>query len=97
MVAKKYRLTRPVRPIDRPDQERPTALIWVESEGEDQDGTLVIQCQDPALLEKIRYHLFNSYGSRARPLEEDQPFSPRDLACALGGRFMQPFEAVELS
>jgi hypothetical protein len=95
-LVKKYRLTRPLRPIDRPGQDRPTALIWVESSDYDEDGTLVIECQDQALLEKIRWHLFNSYGDRARPLEEDQPFSPRDLACALDGRFMKEFAAVEI-
>ncbi|MBS2036720.1 hypothetical protein JST97_17150 [bacterium] len=95
MVNRKYRLTRPARPIDLPGQSRPTALVWVDAPSYDEDGTLVIECQDPGLLEKIRHHLFNSYGDRGRPLEEDQPFSPRDLACALDGRFMKEFEAVE--
>ena len=97
MVVKKYRLTRPPRPIDRLGQDRPTALIWVESVDYEEDGTLVIECQDQTLLDKIRYHLFNSYGSRGRPLQEDEPFSPRDLACALDGRFMKEFGAVEIS
>ena len=94
MVAKKYRLTRPLRPIDLPGRERPSALVWVESVDYDEDGVLHIEGEE-SLVEKIRQELLGSYGNRARPLMEGV-FSPRDLACALDGRFMKPFEPVEI-
>jgi len=94
LVAKKYRLTRPLRPIDLPGRERPSAIVWVESSDYDEDGVLHIEGEE-SLVEKIRQELLGSYGNRARPLMEGV-FSPRDLACALDGRFMKPFEAVEI-
>ena len=94
MVAKKYRLTRPLRPIDLPGLERPSALVWVESADYDEDGVLHIEGEED-LVERIRRELFGSYGDRGRPLIEGV-FSPRDLACALDGRFMKPFEPVSI-
>ncbi|MBN9415102.1 MAG: hypothetical protein J0I12_06655 [Candidatus Eremiobacteraeota bacterium] len=97
MVARKYRLTRPARPIDLPWTERPTAVVWVQSTGEDEDGDFQVEGQDADLLDLIRTAISQSYGDRGRSLWADQPFSPRDLACALFGRWMKQFEAVELS
>lgn len=97
MVTKKYRLIRPARPIDLPWTERPTAVVWVDAPDYDEDGTLHIEAQDEHLIEKIRTAISQSYGDRGRSLMVDQPFSPRDLACALFGRWMKQFEAVELA
>jgi hypothetical protein len=91
-LPRKYRLTRPRRPIDRPDHPRPTALIWVAAEDEDTDGQVRIE-GDPTLILLIQDALFNSYGNRARPMEGD--VSPRDLAVALDGKFLRPFEPQE--
>lgn len=90
----KYRLTRPRRPIDLPGQPRPTAVVWVESEDYDADGPIHVESDDPRLTEQVREALFNSYGNRARPIDGD--VSPRDLACALDGRFLKAFEPVEI-
>lgn len=97
MVAQKYRLTRPARPIDLPWTERPTATVWVDAPDYDSDGTLYVQAEDEHLVEKIRTALSMSYGNRGRSLSADEPFSPRDLACALFDSWMRPFEAVEIS
>jgi len=91
----KYRLTRPARPIDLPGRARPTALVWVESAGYDEDGVLRVEGDDPGLVELIREHLENSYGNRARIIELDC-LTPRDLACALDGWQMRQFEAQEV-
>ncbi|MBT9584120.1 hypothetical protein IV102_12335 [bacterium] len=91
-MSTRYRLTRPRRPIDLPDQPRPGALVWVESPEYDSDGPLRVEGED-RLVEKIRLALSMSYGSRGRPLQGD--FSPRDLAVALDSRDMAAFEPVE--
>jgi hypothetical protein len=93
-LPRKYRLTRPARPIDRPGQHRPTACIWVDSAAEEDDGPLRLE-GDERLLEQIREAIFNSYGMRGRPL--DGAMSPLDLAVALDGKFLRPFEPTELS
>lgn len=90
----KFRLTRPRRPIDRPDTVRPTAVVWIDSPEYDEDGPLRIESEDEFLAERVRDALLQSYGNRARPL--DGEFSPRDLAVAMGGRIMQPFEPAEV-
>ncbi len=97
MVAQKYRLTRPARPIDLPWTERPTAVVWVEASDHDTDGSLYIETEDEHLAEKIRSAISMSYGNRGRSLSVDEPFSPRDLACALSDSWMKQFEAVEIS
>ena len=96
MVAKKYRLLRPARPIDLPWKERPSAVVWVEASDQDEDGVLHVEGEDADLVEKIRFAISQAYGSRGRSLSLEEPFSPRDLACALFGRWMTQFEAVEL-
>lgn len=92
-MSRRFRLYRPRRPIDLLGQPRPSALVWVESAGEEEDGLLRVE-GEAHLVERIREALGMSYGSRGRPLEES--FSPLDLAVALGGRFMKPFEAEEV-
>ena len=91
-MSPRYRLTRPLRPIDLPGQQRPTALVWVESPEYDGDGPLRVEGEE-RLVEKIRLALGMSYGSRGRPLQGD--FSPRDLAVAMDSRDMAAFEPVE--
>jgi len=93
VVPRKYLLTRPLRPIDRPGQPRPTATLWVDSEDEESDGPICME-GDEGLLQLIRQAIFNSYGMRARPM--DGPVTPVDLAVALEGRFLKAFEPVEL-
>lgn len=88
----RYRLTRPRRPIDLPDQPRPSALVWIESPEYDSDGPLRVEGEG-RLVEKIRLVLGMSYGSRGRPLNGE--FSPRDLAVAMDGRDMEAFEPIE--
>ena len=90
----KYRLSRPLRPIDRPGRERPTVLVWVDSDDYDSDGTLQLE-GDPALIGKVRQTLAMSYGSRGRPL--DGPLTPRDLAVALESRDFQAFDPTQQS
>ena len=92
----KWLLIRPARPIDLPWQERPTAIVWVESVDYDEDGTLQLECEDEHLREKILYAIDMAYGVRGRSLNSREPFSPRDLACAVTGRWMVQFEAKEL-
>lgn len=96
MVAQKYKLLRPARPIDLPWKERPSAVVWVEASDHDEDGVLHVESDDEHLVEKIRHAISMAYGSRGRSLSLEEPFSPRDLACALFGRWMNQFEAVEL-
>lgn len=96
MVAKKYKLLRPARPIDLPWKERPSAVVWVESVDHDEDGELHVESDHEDLVENIRLAISQAYGSRGRSLSLEEPFSPRDLACALFGRWMKQFEAVEL-
>lgn len=96
MVAQKYKLLRPARPVELPGRERPSAVIWVEAPDPDEDGVLHLEGQNADLLDEIRYAISQAYGSRGRSLSLDAPFSPRDLACALFGRWMTQFEAVEL-
>jgi len=96
VVARKYKLLRPARPVDLPWKERPSAVVWVESNDEDEDGVLHVEGADADLVESIRRAIDQAYGSRGRSLSVEEPFSPRDLACALFGRWMQQFEAVEL-
>ena len=91
-MSPRYRLTRPLRPIDLPGQPRPTALVWIESPEYDGDGPLRVEGEE-RLVEKIRLALGMSYGSRGRPLQGD--FSPRDLAVAMDSRDMAAFEPVE--
>ena len=93
-MSPKYRLTRPLRPIDLPGRERPTALVWVDSPEYDSDGPLQVE-GETQLVDRIRHTLAMSYGSRGRPLQGD--FSPRDLAVALDSRDMLPFEPVEIN
>jgi hypothetical protein len=93
-VPLKYRLTRPRRPIDRPDQERPTAVIWVESEDYDGDGPIRIE-GDADMTRLVQDAVFNSYGNRARPMQGD--VSPRDLVVALDGKFLRPFDPQQES
>lgn len=88
----RYRLTRPLRPIDLPGLQRPTALVWIDSPEYDGDGPLRVEGEE-RLVEKIRLALGMSYGSRGRPLQGD--FSPRDLAVAMDSRDMAAFEPVE--
>jgi len=78
--------------MDLPGQQRPTALVWVESPEYDGDGPLRVEGEE-RLVEKIRLALGMSYGSRGRPLQGD--FSPRDLAVAMDSRDMAAFEPVE--
>ena len=91
----RYRLTRPRRPIDLPTTQRPTALCWVESSDYDEDGRVHLE-GPPELVERIRTALAMSYGDRARPLDLEEGFSPRDLACAMSGRALVPFEPCEV-
>ncbi|MBX3170495.1 MAG: hypothetical protein KF760_24020 [Candidatus Eremiobacteraeota bacterium] len=97
MVARKYKLLRPARPVELPWKERPSAVIWVESSDYDEDGVLHVEGEDADLVESIRFAVSQAYGSRGRPLSLEEPFSPRDLACALFGRWLKQFEAVEIS
>jgi hypothetical protein len=90
---RRYRLTRPLRPIDLPGSARPQVTIWVNSDQEDEDGELRFE-GDCLLFERICEVLSNCYGMRARPL--DGAISPLDLAVALDGRLMRPFEPQEL-
>lgn len=91
-MSPRYRLTRPLRPIDLPGQQRPTALVWIESSDYDGDGPLRVEGEE-RLVEKIRLALGLSYGSRGRPLEGH--FSPRDLAIAMDSRDLAAFEPIE--
>ena len=97
MVARKYRLLRPARAVELPWKSRPSAVVWVESTDHDEDGVLHVEGEDADLVDEIRYAISQAYGDRGRSLSLEEPFSPRDLACALSGRWMQQFEAVELS
>lgn len=97
MVAKKFRLLRPARAVELPWKPRPSVVVWVESDDDDADGVLHIEGEDADLIENIRSAISQAYGSRGRSLAVEQPFSPRDLACALFGRWMKQFEAVEIS
>lgn len=72
-------------------------MVWVEAADYDADGSLCIEAEDTHLVEKIRSALSMSYGNRGRSLNVAEPFSPRDLACALFDSWMKPFEAVEIS
>lgn len=94
-VPQRFTVTRPGFSAELPDRVQPIAIVWVESERDDQDGALRIE-GDPEVASDLREALRNSYGMRARPLDEG--IAPEDLRVALlNSPLLLPYAAVELT
>lgn len=84
---RRYRLTAPPHPLDRPGQLRRQARVLLAGDEEE----LVFE-GDSDLVELVRERLLASYGFRGRPIEPRT--SLMDLEIAMGSWQMQPFEPV---
>lgn len=87
----KYRLTAPQDRFCRPDRQPEHAYVFMTADHLDDDS--LIEFEGPELLvADIRHRVLRSYGFRARLIEEYT--SPRDLACVMQGRLMEPYAPV---
>lgn len=85
----KYRLTAPPKPFQMPGQPQEQAYVFMMAEHFEDDS--LIQYEGPErLVRELKLRVERSYGFRARLIDEYT--SPRDLACAMQGRLLSPYE-----
>lgn len=85
----KYRLTAPPDAFDIPGQPREQAYVFMMAE-HPVDDSLIEYDGPECLVRQIRERILSSYGFRARLIEEYT--APRDLANAMHGRLLAPYQ-----
>lgn len=84
----KYRMTAPPDIFDIPGRPPEQAYVFMYAEHLDDDS--LIQFEGPErLVNEIKHRVLRSYGFRARLIDEYT--APRDLACAVQGRLLSPY------
>jgi hypothetical protein len=84
----KYRLTAPPDAFDIPGRPREQAHVFMTADHLADDSLIEFEGPD-RLVREIRHRVLRSYGFRARLIDEYT--SPRDLACAMQGRLLEPY------
>ncbi len=85
----KYRLTAPPDAFDIPGKPREQAFVFMTADHAADDSLIEYEGSE-RLVNQIRERVLRSYGFRARLIDEYT--SPRDLANAMYGRLLKPYE-----
>jgi len=86
----KYRLTAPPEDFEIPGRPREQAYVFMTADHAEDDS--LIEFEGPErLVRQIKERVYRSYGFRARLIDEYT--SPQDLACAVRGRLLEPYQA----
>lgn len=85
----KYRLTAPPDAFDIPGQPREQAYVFMMAEHPADESLIEYEGPD-RLVRELRQRVLASYGFRARLIEEYT--APRDLANAMHGRLLAPYQ-----